>query len=882
MTTKTPLISICLLGVCVACMAIFGGCSSKKKKDEEDKQAPVVEQSVEELIELARLGTVRLSVLDDEGEEFKIGSGFYINDQGHVCTNYHVIRDADFVVVVTGKGRRHPVKRVVACDPKGDLAILELETLPADMQPLQLGVEAELSSGQDVVAIGHPRGFDASASDGIVSAIRATREMPNRFQEFLRSENDFRWIQTTAAISGGNSGGPLLNQFGQVIGVNTWVAAGENLGFAAHVENVQQLADRPFAEDVKVNELTTKLLELQLAPFAEKFEASLEQCQNMAWSPSNLEGCVTIEDAIAGALFDEMFREEENRKGFLDRVGAELAKTEWYLNEQLRLLHAQMDANLRSGKSRPVIFVGHVVDFLRPHGEFALVERLFDQETFRVSFTDQVAFGPLSKGGEFVFVGLIHEPLESSGSPFFASEPEIEISRSVWIDPTKQTFEFQMGFIGARIDRDKTYDPHSLAVLEALEPQMRYLAPEPGVPTKWEKYRLNGARIGFDMIRVKVPDVAQHEMLWVCLTPEGSLGQWYCRSKSRKTQGFTDFSPMTQPQIEGQEMTGYNQEGFVQRLAAPRLDPGDELLIWFRFNTEEAAESYIKLGFFPRPNWHSPVTALKQLDAWGPDDNLFFREVYRWEEMHNAAVIANQAREVAHWVLERGGEIEILDESRRNVVIRRTDDYPEYSFQLVGVDLRRASVIGESELEKLAGISTLLSIDLESQQVASEGLAQITDLPILERLNLSGTQIDDQAIEAITRFPKLRELRIANTHVSNQHLAKLAELELLVHLDLRQTKIDGESLEVLATLPKLETLILAETNISTHELATLSPLTKLVTLDLYGLEFDEASVEQLKDFKSLRFVRVKDSQVDEATKEKLKSDLPGVELLVNP
>jgi peroxiredoxin len=112
-----------------------------------------------------------------------------------------------------------------------------------------------IAQGQDVIAVGHPQGFRFVTTTGIVSAIHRQDDLPDESQAYIVAPDDNTWIQTTAAISGGNSGGPLLDSDGNVIGINTWVAWGENMGFAGHVKHLIELRQSASGELVSLAEL---------------------------------------------------------------------------------------------------------------------------------------------------------------------------------------------------------------------------------------------------------------------------------------------------------------------------------------------------------------------------------------------------------------------------------------------------------------------------------------------------------------------------------------------------------------------------------------------------------------------------------------------------
>ncbi len=172
--------------------------------------------------------------VETEGE----GTGIVIDDQGHILTNYHVISGAETVSVYAEDGRERSA-RVIFGDPATDIAILEVEDTEG-LVPLVLGDSDAMEVGDPVIAMGNALGLDETSptvSVGIVSALGRTIETDQAVLEDL--------IQTDAAINAGNSGGPLLNAAGEVIGINTAIASGaENIGFSISVNSVIG-GDRP-------------------------------------------------------------------------------------------------------------------------------------------------------------------------------------------------------------------------------------------------------------------------------------------------------------------------------------------------------------------------------------------------------------------------------------------------------------------------------------------------------------------------------------------------------------------------------------------------------------------------------------------------------------
>src|SRR5581483_2766094 len=149
------------------------------------------------------------------------GSGFVIDKDGHVLTNYHVIADAR-QVEVTMHNRKKYKATVIGTDPSHDLAVIQIKA--PDLVPAIMGDSRNLQVGQKVYAIGNPFGLAGTMTRGIVSSIRPVREPNGAYIDEA--------IQTDAAINPGNSGGPLMNWHGEVIGINTMILSnvGQNAG----------------------------------------------------------------------------------------------------------------------------------------------------------------------------------------------------------------------------------------------------------------------------------------------------------------------------------------------------------------------------------------------------------------------------------------------------------------------------------------------------------------------------------------------------------------------------------------------------------------------------------------------------------------------------
>ncbi len=173
-------------------------------------------------------------------EQQSLGSGFVIDKAGHIVTNYHVIEGAKSVQVSFSNGDNVKA-RVVGSDPSTDIAVLQVQAHSRALTPLSWGNSDALQVGDSVVAIGNPFGYTRSVTQGIVSALDRPLTAPNDFP----IEHA---IQTDAALNHGNSGGPLLDARGEVIGVNSQISTGNTgqqgnlgIGFAIPTNTVRNV-----------------------------------------------------------------------------------------------------------------------------------------------------------------------------------------------------------------------------------------------------------------------------------------------------------------------------------------------------------------------------------------------------------------------------------------------------------------------------------------------------------------------------------------------------------------------------------------------------------------------------------------------------------------
>jgi S1-C subfamily serine protease len=208
--------------------------------------AKVRGRTINDIYRAAAPGVVHITATTETTDFFggtqrqqSIGSGFVIDKAGHIVTNDHVVQGASSVEVSFSNNESMKA-RVVGRDPATDIAVLEVHAPSRALKPLTLGDSSSVGVGDQVIAIGNPLGYDRSVTSGIVSAVQRSITAPNAVSTIGHV------IQTDAALNHGNSGGPLLNAAGQVIGVNAQIApssanANIGIGFAIPIDTVKQI-----------------------------------------------------------------------------------------------------------------------------------------------------------------------------------------------------------------------------------------------------------------------------------------------------------------------------------------------------------------------------------------------------------------------------------------------------------------------------------------------------------------------------------------------------------------------------------------------------------------------------------------------------------------
>lgn len=192
---------------------------------------------------IVRVRAIGDALETDEYVQRAVGSGVVIIDRGTILTSLHVVAGAGRVRVVFADGLESDA-RIVSQHPENDLAVLEAETVPDDLAAAVMRPRANLQPGDHVVAVGFPFGIGPSVSAGVVSGLKRQYRPPSG----ERALSDL--IQFDAAVNPGSSGGPLLNAFGEVVGIVTAMldpggGGFAGIGFAVPIETASAAAGQP-------------------------------------------------------------------------------------------------------------------------------------------------------------------------------------------------------------------------------------------------------------------------------------------------------------------------------------------------------------------------------------------------------------------------------------------------------------------------------------------------------------------------------------------------------------------------------------------------------------------------------------------------------------
>lgn len=326
---------------------------------------PRPDASMEDIIEFVQYAIVKIETSQHGLEPEGLGSGFVIgqrDDCGVIATNYHVVRSALRANVAFNDGTRYAIEGYLAVRPEVDLAILKLNGRPPNMQILELNADELPRQASEVYSIGHPHGHEFRTTRGIVSAVTPTSRLPDDSRAFvvgmLGESVDQMWIAHDAKIAPGNSGGPLLDRQGNVIGVNTWVNSLE-LGYAIHAQYLAEMIQNLSADVHGLQEFykpdPQSLPDLDPAELVRQARELIDVLAEVDWLPANAEEQQSL-DLLARLLI--VVDDEETFEALVDSINA----APWRRDPTVRAINrfAQSRLGVRGGGLMAVGRVIHV------------------------------------------------------------------------------------------------------------------------------------------------------------------------------------------------------------------------------------------------------------------------------------------------------------------------------------------------------------------------------------------------------------------------------------------------------------------------------------------------------------------------------------------
>jgi S1-C subfamily serine protease len=242
-------------------------------------------------LEEAKQAVVKFEMPLGIGDLMQYGTGFLIDARGWIATNNHVLsRVTKDARVKLADGQRLELEGFLARAPGQDLAIVKLKQPPSPCTILDIGNEGAAGLGQEVFAFGHPYEAEFSLSKGIVSRVLTTSEFsgPSRrhLESKIRSPEDMIWIQHDAKISPGNSGGPLVDDDGTVLGMNTFVHVKAEFGYASDVRYLRQLV-ASVSDQIEPLPDPRKVLRTEVS--SQRLHRLFEVVSSFSWRPSTPE-----------------------------------------------------------------------------------------------------------------------------------------------------------------------------------------------------------------------------------------------------------------------------------------------------------------------------------------------------------------------------------------------------------------------------------------------------------------------------------------------------------------------------------------------------------------------------------------------------------------
>ncbi|HEV7280335.1 MAG TPA: trypsin-like peptidase domain-containing protein [Pirellulaceae bacterium] len=387
--------------------------------------------------------TVSLETGPAERRE-RLGAGLIVSDEGDVLTSLHVVRGLRSVTALVRDGAPYEAIGYSAIDEARDLAVLRLDRPPVGAAVFPIDLLADPSRLEPVVALGHPEGAGFAAFEGTVSNLLRPRELPPRSRRFveqsLRSAGDVLWIQHTAKLLPGCSGGPLLSRSGELLGINSWTDEESGLGYAIasrHVEAIVEQAKSQTAvealAEVAARNVDWRDLERDLS--AANVDRTLTAAEAFDWRPQSeddyrtlreLAALVTFANQTSHSLRTQSGLEEsvvQSLRTASDRAETTLRDLTWDPLVQLALVNEGAERTLDEPQGGCFLFVTAVESFTGRDGSSGFLGELTGGERRVFLRTDSLLERP--EPGSHWLVLAIRQQKESVRFGANPLDPEV-------------------------------------------------------------------------------------------------------------------------------------------------------------------------------------------------------------------------------------------------------------------------------------------------------------------------------------------------------------------------------------------------------------------------------------------------------------------------
>ncbi len=332
--------------------------------------------SLADVVEHVKPGVVKIEVFDEQGDVIGLGSGFVFDRRGWVATNYHVLEEAVRADAIFPDGNRYPIQGYVALWREADLAVVQLGKIPPNLRVVRLSNESNPKAGSSVFAIGHPHGYEFRVTRGIVNSVTTTDRLPPDIRESVAENRshggtlpNHRWILHDADIEPGNSGGPLFNNQGEVIGINSWIDRRLTGGFAIHVDFLRMtVQQKRFSQIEPLQKYRQDTKRQALLRFAQITAGAVQELVGKAeafrWNPASPQQYEVLQEiamlaTAMHALSHDKDLDAASRQRFSEgyqQIQEKLAQMRWPLQQRRRICHLAQTPLSRVGGRREGFF----------------------------------------------------------------------------------------------------------------------------------------------------------------------------------------------------------------------------------------------------------------------------------------------------------------------------------------------------------------------------------------------------------------------------------------------------------------------------------------------------------------------------------------------